>query len=151
MSNRVTTRGLEANIRTGTFTPRYQDDSFIDKTEAYSIQTGRFTRIGNRVFFDLQIKIGNSLGSMILTNALNIVQLPFAIGANSIGSTVMGQGVGLDMPVVGQPITVRFDPLTNSMRPMVLSLAAGHTSMQVTHLTTVGDMKVSGHYETDEA
>lgn len=153
MSNRTTKRGEEANIRVGKFTPRYQDDSFTDKTETYDtdVTGGTFTRIGNRVFFDLRIKIGGSLGTMVSTNALHIVQLPFAIGALSIGSGLMGQGVGLDMPTVGQPITVRMDPLTNSMQLMVLTLATGHTPMQVTHLTTAGDIKVSGHYETDDA
>jgi len=65
----------------GTFTPVVQGSSTAG-TASYSVQTGQYTRIGNRVLFNLRIAYSGGTG----TGNLRVGGLPFSSNASMAGA-----------------------------------------------------------------
>lgn len=62
----------------GTFTPAF---SATGSTFSYALQTGIYTKIGNRVYVDIRLEL-NTSGNTLAANALSITGLPFAASAS---------------------------------------------------------------------
>ena len=91
------TSNLFDDYEEGTWTPVYQQGT---SSATYSTQSGRYTKIGNRVFFTFQLD-GNSVTGN--TSHLYIGGLPFTSGSASLGGaniTYTG-GVSNDIHVTG--------------------------------------------------
>jgi hypothetical protein len=65
----------------GTFTPTAQGSSSAG-TASYTIQTGQYTRIGNRVIFNLRIAYSGGTG----TGNMRVGGLPFTSNSNLNGA-----------------------------------------------------------------
>ena len=140
------TGGVE--VETGTFTPTLQDSSFSDaEGQTYSLQDGRYAKIGNRIFVEFRI-VMTSLGTLNGANAANIAGFPFPI-VGDVSTLVLGQAVGLSVAGSSTPVTGRMDSATQTMRPMAMVSVAGHSSLLINQITFDGDMKFSGHYRTN--
>jgi len=130
---------------TTAWTPEVEDSRFEFQGQAYTTQVGKFFEIGNLVFFDLHIKM-ISLGALITSQVVNIVNLPVPMKAGSFGSAAVGQLVGFNLAGTFSP-SGRYDPITQSIRLMNMSSTAGHSSVLFSELSADGELKMSGHYE----
>src|SRR5690606_20457587 len=96
----------------GSWTPTLQDASLSDEeSQAYDIQVGRYTKIGNKVYIEGHIKT-NNLGTLAGASA-RIGGLPFTSvnTANYRGGIVGVDASGFAI-TGGQNVTGRIDPNT---------------------------------------
>ncbi len=70
---------LATAYTTGSFTPAF---SASGSTFSYALQSGRYTRMGDRVDFAITITL-NTSGNTLTANALSITGLPIACGADT--------------------------------------------------------------------
>jgi hypothetical protein len=135
------------DYREGTWTPVIQDTTQSDaEGQTYSTQTGTYTKIGKRVFFECYLSI-SSLGT--LSGNMYIAGLPF-VSVTSTGDkgavTVYCVGASI---TAGQSMVGRV--LSNSSR-VILGLwdsTGGVGTLQNGSLGSTPIFNISGSYETD--
>jgi hypothetical protein len=124
----------------GTFTPAITlGGAAVGVT--YSLQSGTYTKIGNRVLFTAQITLsakGSSAGALLITG------LPFTVGgtlnpASAVRVSSVTSGVG-DTLVTGQSLTASS---TVRLEKIVAGLATQLTDADVSATTTVS---ITGNY-----
>ncbi len=133
----------------GTFTPTISDNS-LDGTgecQVYSIQVGRYTKIGHRVFIQAQVTI-TDLGSLDICQGAHLTGLPFTAlnVSNSESSISIGRAGSLNV-TAGHPISG--DVQTNSTEILVRlwDSTAGVTTLTITELSIGANIFYSGSYE----
>lgn len=142
--------GEAARIESGTFLPLLMGSALDpDAGQTYNVQLGRYTRIGDRVFFDIDIDM-QTMGTLPGTGPINIGGFPYPIAPGTIGTTVVGVLDNVNMPLAGASVIARSDPSTQTMRIMILSSVLGHSSVTVIQFQN-GDIRFSGQYQTDAA
>lgn len=121
----------------GVFTPvAYGSSSAGSGT--YSAQTGRYTRIGNRVFFDLYIAWSAHTG----TGSLRISGLPFTVNATlSSACSAVANGITLTALNYLQPLINQ-----NSDSIFLYQYPVGGGSPTETTMDTSGGLWISGSY-----
>lgn len=125
-----------ANYVEGTFTPVFA--SAGGGTATYSTQIGRYTRIGNRCFFNIYLQ----LTGLPSAGVVSISGLPFTIanyGAGSIYATALDAGVL--SPLI---ISLNGGGAVVSMYTFAAGNAAGLT---VANCTATTGILVSGQYD----
>ncbi|GAA4493459.1 hypothetical protein [Pseudaeromonas paramecii] len=120
----------------GSFTPTILGGTTVG-VGTYSSQVGRYTRIGNRVFFDLQLVWSAHTG----TGALDIGGLPFTSSANAIYPTfhVSSQNLSYSGSVIAliRPSTSRFSLFYESQQALRAAL----------QIDSSAEIRLSGVYE----
>jgi hypothetical protein len=135
-SSGTMTSELLNDYEEGTFTPT------LGGTATYTTQVGRYTKIGNRVFFDIRIIV-----LLIGTGSANTISgLPFAVGASSnLGAISVGYFASLASSVVYvSGLTV------NGTSTIVMNSAASATASITNTSSVIGnttDLALSGFYE----
>jgi hypothetical protein len=132
----------------GTFTPTINDDSDNDsESQAYSVQVGRYTRIGNRVFYNLEVQL-SSLGSLTTSQGAKVAGLPFTCAnvSNALHSAVCMRASGLSITALascGGLVQINTDYL-------FLRIWDGTTqpdTLLLSELSADGMVNLSGVYE----
>jgi hypothetical protein len=132
----------------GVWTPTVNDESNNDsESQAYDAQAGRYTRIGNRVFWNCEVQL-NSLGSLTTTNKVRVAGLPFvAINVTAmLHSAVSMRAANLSitaLAVVGGLVQINTDYI-------LLRIWDGTTQpddLLISEFTAAGMINMSGHYE----
>ena len=133
----------------GTFTPTINDDDDDDSKNAdnYDVQVGRYTRIGNRVFYNLEVKV-NSLGSLATGEGAKVAGLPYTCAnvSNALHSAVMMRASGLSITALascGGLVQINTDYL-------FLRIWDGTTqpdTMLLSELSADGMVNIAGNYE----
>ena len=132
----------------GTFTPTINDDSDNDsESQAYSVQVGRYTRIGNRVFYNLEVQL-SSMGSLTTSQGAKVAGLPFTCAnvSNALHSAVMMRASGLSITALascGGLVQINTDYL-------FLRIWDGTTqpdTMLLSELSADGMVNIAGNYE----
>lgn len=123
----------------GVFTPTIVGATTAG-TATYSTQLGRFTRIGNRVFFDIAIGWTGHTG----TGAMRIAGLPITPNVSTISSVYFG--------LVESVVLGAGNYLTGYVRndgPQITMLTANlGTSVPTTpNISAAGGIRCSGHYD----
>ena len=131
----------------GTFTPELWDSSNSGaEGQTYSVQAGRYTKIGDRVFFNLRIVV-TGLGTLTAGDSARIGGLPFT--ANATANTQSGgavlNGGGLNI-TAGYNITTYADTGTNYLLLPIWDSATGTTLATVGEISASGSLIISGHY-----
>ena len=135
----------------GTFTPAIADVASGDgtsKSQVYATQVGRYTKIGNRVFYSIRVKI-TDLGTMTTSNSAFIVGLPFTtnstIGSNGVAS--FGFCASLALPNASESLTGF--PTTNGtyMDLYTWDATGGPTALLISELSVDADMMLTGFFE----
>lgn len=104
----------------------------------YSAQTGRYTRIGNRVFFDLYVAWSAHTG----TGSLRISGLPFTVNASlSSACSAVANGITLTALNYLQPLVNQ-----NSNAIFLYQYPVGGGSPTETAMDTSGGLWLSGSY-----
>lgn len=122
----------------GTFTPVLEGTTAAG-SGTYTVQEGKYTRIGNRIFFSIILSWSAHTG----TGFIRLAGLPVTSGAGSVGvplsvySSNLVFGAGNQLAAVVTPATTRvalfaLDP-------------AGGAGSSIT-MDTAGTLAVSGHY-----
>jgi len=128
----------------GAFIPTIQDLSFSDgEGQTYDVQVGTFTEVGNRVFFELHIRM-SSVG--ILASVINIVLSDLPAMASTVFAAIgVNQAVGLNL-VGAFHMSGRLDPATQSIRLQQMSTNTGMASVTPAQFSDNGEIKMSGSY-----
>ena len=134
------TSELLADYEEGSFTPSIAFNG-SDLGVVYSVRTGRYTKIGNRVFFNILLNISNK-GTA--TGIAAITGLPFTPGAGNQG---YGAAVGADIGGItfDNIITYRIVGGNTSIT-LIENGGAGITEAD---FTNTAQQIVSGHYYVD--
>lgn len=133
----------------GTFTPGVADNSLdgSGESQTYSIQLGRYTKIGNQVFIQIRVR-PSSLGCLTTSNACRIVGLPFVSSdvTNNFPSVCVGNGGTLSIPSetsLGGHIVVNGSYIEMKLWDNIV----GATSLLLSELSDDGMLMISAHYE----
>jgi len=108
----------------------------------YTTQNGRYTKIGNMVFFDIRLTT-SSIASR--TGAMTIGALPFTVGATHRGCVTVGFSGGVAITAT-ESVTGLVVNATTTINMQVWNAATGTTAMQHSEWTDDGDAALSGHY-----
>jgi len=132
------TSELLADYEEGTFTPVAQGSSTAG-TATYSVQTGQYTKIGNRVFYNLRIIYTGGTG----TGNMQVGGLPFTSNANlagAIGSIYPENLAG----TIGYVFVCAVIPNTTSISIEQVLIGGGGAA--VVAYDGAADIALSGHY-----
>lgn len=125
----------------GTFTP-----AIIGLTTAgtgtYTAQVGTYTRIGNRVFFQLQLIWTAHTG----TGAMNVSGLPFTSNATTDNAAAIST-VHSNITLTASRTLQAYVGANSTEITLAQAVVGGGTSTTVT-LDTAGTLMLSGHYQT---
>jgi hypothetical protein len=108
----------------------------------YGVQSGRYTRVGNKVFFHLRITL-SAVGSS--TGVASISGLPYALGG-SVPFDIPAPGVNGAAALAG-PVSVRV--VGSSLDLYHISVVATGARAALTHanFTAATDLTIHGFYE----
>ncbi len=125
----------------GTWTPALQDTDFSDaEGQTYSLQTGVYTKIGNRLFFSGRIVL-TSVGTLSGSSYIN--GLPETAAALATPVSVMGTNLNI---TAGHSLAGGITTL-GRIELSVWDAAAGVTIMQISEITGNATLRFSGSYE----
>lgn len=125
-----------ANYVEGTWTPAFVGSGGGSAT--YSLQQGSYTRIGNRVLFDMTIIISGST----LSGNITISGLPLSVG-NGNGAA---SGYYASMGATATPNIITEIVAGSSSLSLFVFVAGGVTALTSTNLGTSAVMAISGQY-----
>ncbi|KKL96810.1 hypothetical protein LCGC14_1840750 [marine sediment metagenome] len=111
-------------------------------TVTYTTQLGQYTKIGNTVFFQLDIE---TLSIASRTGVVKIGGLPFTNSANFSTATV-GFAAGLAI-TAGQTLAAYVNVSATTIALLIWDSTIGTTTFQHTQWTDDGRILVSGHYK----
>ena len=132
----------------GTWTPLIQDSSLGSVTDqTYSVQVGRYTRIGRTVWIKGAVVITGH-GSMDTSNGANLAGLPFTsenlgngegtIHFGFVGGTGLGAGVGVQAVIANN---------TTYANLYAMDASGGNTNMLVSEVATGTRLHFTGMYQ----
>jgi hypothetical protein len=115
---------------------------------AYSTQVGRYTKIGNRVYFNGTLTTTGITG-LTTGSAAYILGLPFSSVNVTAGvaSGVIGESYGLAI-TAGDTVTVKNNPNTSYLRMMIWTATTGaSSSLTIANWSADGSASFAGFYE----
>jgi hypothetical protein len=129
----------------GTFTPTVVDAD--GDAAGYVSQVGRYTRIGDTVFFDIMVRT-NSISGMTGGDAAKFGGLPFTTANTSNGESngVVGQVYGLAI-TAGNCVTVGIPTNVTHCLLYVWDSTTGTSGLTVTQWSADGNIRMSGRYK----
>ena len=131
----------------GTFTPTIVDQSLDDEDQVHNIQVARYTKIGNRVFFQLRLRLSD-LGSMTTTDAATIIGLPFTSVNVSSATSAVNVGSATSLAVTaGQSMTGYINPNSVNIEVRLWDDVGGVSALLISELSVTAKLTISGHYE----
>ena len=135
----------------GTFTPGIGDASLDGSGEGqtYSIQVGRYTKIGHRLFFQLRVAISD-LGTLTTSEQCRVTGLPFTSKnvTNALSSCDVSIGSGLAI-TAGHKVSANISPNVAFINMQLWDATTGNTALLLSELTADGGLVISGHYEVE--
>jgi len=136
-------------VTSGTFTPTLGDDlSITNRSQAYNTQVGNYTKVGNRLFFDLTVEL-SSKGSMTASNQVFIGGLPEACKTQTSLVTTVNCGIGQAFSITAGYVPVGLvQSGEQAIRMGLWDAAAGPSILLVSEITTGSNNKIvlSGSY-----
>lgn len=145
----MTTTFTAASVNS-TFTPGIADNSLDGSGEgqSYSIQIGRYSKVGNRVFFHLHVRI-TDLGTLTSNQIARVVGLPFIAKSltNSHPAVSVGYGDSLALPNASESVTGYVEEGTTHIILNTWDSVTGVTNLLISELSAGGQLIISGQYE----
>lgn len=128
----------------GTFTPTLVGTG---NTFSFATRTGRYTKIGRMVNFEITITL-NTSGNTLAANALTITGLPFAAGTTDVVFPVAWHNSTSSYVNVAATLTSAGTTLTLvGITAAATSLHTAATGTTLLHATTGSRLRIQGHYE----
>ena len=133
----------------GAITPELWDNTLATEgtPPTYTLQTGSYTKIGNRVFFELRVKI-SALGGLTTSENIRVGGLPFASSStvNTETSINAGWASALTLPAVGTSIGGYINPNTSYIVLSAFDATTGATALLVSEFGANGGISITGQY-----
>ncbi len=133
----------------GTFTPQIADDNLngSGESQAYTTQVGRYTKIGNRLYYSLTLKT-SSLGCLATCEGARIVGLPFTSAniASKFDTGAVAEASGLAI-AAESAITGIVGANQTRITLRLWDATTGTSSLLLSEWTADGQVAVSGFYE----
>jgi hypothetical protein len=131
----------------GTFTPYITDSSgSASEGQTYSKQVGRYTKIGNRCFFEFKLRV-SSLGSLTTTETVGLRGLPFSALNTTDYQAVISVGNVQMMSLGGTyGITGIIGQNSDIITPRLFNSTSGTSNMPISTFST-GDIAITGSYQ----
>lgn len=133
----------------GTFTPILADASLTDEGATYVANVGFYTKIGDRVYFNIYLELSGK-GSLTAGDAAAIIGLPYT-SKNSIGNLStcqVGFASGLTLSAAG---TVDGRILSNvshiSLQKWLATSTTGSSNLLISDIGTSAILILAGHYK----
>jgi len=125
---------------TGTFTPVIKGTT-TEGSNSYSVQTGNYTLIGDRCFFDLEIALDGSSGALDSTGVIFIDGIPYQSDDESCIISVIAIGINL---ASGETPMLQ----VNSSERLVMKKQSNTDNSNVSNSDVTDDfiIKASGNY-----
>ena len=133
----------------GTFTPEIADDNLdgSGESQAYTTQIGRYTKIGNRVSFTINMQT-SSVGCLTTSESARIVGLPFTALNLANNQTAFAAGFGdLFALTAGYNVGGEIQSNNNYMFLRVWDATTGATNLLISEWSADGAIRISGVYE----
>ncbi len=138
-----------SDVETGVWTPAIADGSLNGSAEGqvYSVQVGRYTKIGNRVFVNGHVTI-TDLGCLNTCESVSIVGLPFTSNSttNSESAALVGFANSLAITALAS-ITGIISPNTVHIVLREWDGTAGDEQFLISEFSVGGDIAISACYE----
>ena len=134
----------------GTFTPALTDSSGVERQHSGSGKFGHYTKIGNRVFFNLRVVIVGA-GSATGSSLAQIRGLPFVCDstANSETGFPIGYAAAMSITATASLIGLSDANGNSHMYIKIWDTSGGTTNATLNQLTTDATLNVAGQYEVD--
>ncbi len=133
----------------GTFTAGIADDSLngSNESQVYSVQIGRYTKIGVRVFCFIRITI-TDLGCLSTCQGARIVGLPFTSAnvTNVAGALYIGFAQSLSI-TANQVVTGSISTNATNAPLRLWDATGGTSSLLLSELSDGGDLLLNLYYE----
>ena len=135
----------------GTFTPQLADNSNdgTGEGQAYGAQVGAYTRVGNRVAFNLFL-VGSTVGAGLTGGQqCRILGLPFASEgtASNIQAVSVGYASTMLLGTAGFNVSARLNPSEAFVRLDLWDATTGTSALLIQELANGYEIGVSGVYE----
>ncbi len=128
----------------GTFTPVLKGETTVG-ANIYDIQTGHYTVIGNRVFFDITIKLDGSTGALDSTGNLYIDGLPFTAAVNDTACAI-SKYAGFNL-VSSRKLAAQVEESTNHVKFLeITSNSSSWTGVLDSEATDSLQIRIAGNY-----
>jgi len=132
---------------TGTFIPTVHDGDLSDKSQAYNIQLGRYTRVGNLVYINLNVRL-TSLGSLTASSGAFIMGLPFTSVNTASQRTPFYPGACAGLAITaGESLIGQMENNSAYMGLYLWDGTAGVSSLLVSEVSASGQIILSGSYQ----
>ena len=133
----------------GEFTPGIGDNNFDGSGEGqtYSAQVGLYTKIGNMVFWSLDMTI-SSLGTLTTTHQGRITGLPFT--SNSTAARKWGGSVGFASGLAitaGTSVQATMDNNVSHLNLQNWDVTTGSSALLISEITADARFIAFGHYQ----
>jgi hypothetical protein len=132
----------------GTWTPTMVDLDSSNKSQAYSTQTGRYTKVGNRCYIQGRMGLSN-LGSLDQTEQARIAALPFtpANVSEATNTVSFGLATGLALPNASESVTGTIGQNDPHLNLENWSVTTGTANVVLSEVSADGFFIFSGWYE----
>jgi hypothetical protein len=130
-----------AHYDEGTFTPSIAGAT-VAGTHTYSVRSGRYTRIGNRVFFDVYIVLSATDG--MASGAVRVTGLPFIANAtgNTFSAVTIPYWLGLTSEISGGDIQYGTDYIS-----IYRATSGSASTLNGTEITATTRLRITGSYQ----
>ena len=148
------TQSASANANTlddyeeGAWTVEIGDDNLdgCGETQVYDVQVGRYTNIGNRIFFSFRVRITN-LGGLTTSEGARIVGLPFtAAGGGGRHGIAIGSASSFAI-ADGASVSGTIEESSSVIQLNLSDTTAGTTQLLISELSAGGLFEMCGNYE----
>jgi len=133
----------------GTFTPQIGDQSLdgTGESQTYTSQYGRYTKIGQKVFFTLLLGV-NSLGTLSTGNSVAVLGLPFTQHNVTYGQAAVSVPYGYSFATGGSYSLGGEIPLnTSHILLKKWDATTGASYLTIAQYSAGGTIQISGHYD----
>ncbi len=133
----------------GVWIPTLSDTSNngTSESQAYSVQVGRYVKIGRTVFIQCALTL-TSIGSMTGGDTSHIRGIPFTTSSvtNNIASLMIGRATGLAV-TAGYNVIGNLAASETRIFLQVWDATTGVTALSITEVSADGSFRLTGHYE----
>lgn len=134
----------------GTWTPILVDTTLTAEGATYSTNSGRYTKIGNKVFFEFAMVV-TGLGTLTAGDAAAIIGLPYTSSATAIwGSAVPVWASNLNMAAAATFSGRIVQGVTRiTLQKWSATETAGFANMLISDVSADGQIYMAGSYTVD--
>jgi hypothetical protein len=133
----------------GTFTPFLQDGSgSASESQTHSLQSGRYTKIGNRCFFTIALNV-NALGDLTTGQQAGVGGLPFTsanVTSHRTGVS-LGQYHSMSLGTSGYGLQAYIEVNATHMNLFINNVTTGAAGLLISAFTSAGYIEIAGQYE----